>query len=93
MFKVKYEGREIPCDYTEPVFPIMSSVKKYYIGGKTYQLTYLQEIFRLSCSNEKGSSVHITVICWGGVKRRADRRGSTVHVTESILCELRKLPL
>ena len=29
MFKVKYDGRQIPCDYTEPVFfPDMSNVNE-----------------------------------------------------------------
>jgi len=29
VLKVKYDGREIPCDYTEPVFfPDMSNVNK-----------------------------------------------------------------
>jgi len=28
VFKVKYDGREIPCDYTEPVFPGISNVNK-----------------------------------------------------------------
>jgi hypothetical protein len=41
VLKVKYGGREIPCDYTEPVLSRYVYCKqKYYSGGKTYQLTY-----------------------------------------------------
>jgi len=28
VFKVKYDGREIPCDYTKPVLSRMSNVNK-----------------------------------------------------------------
>jgi hypothetical protein len=48
VFKVKYDGREIPCDYTELVLfrytSGMSNVfvnKIYYNGGETYQPTYV----------------------------------------------------
>ena len=42
MFKVKYDGREIPCDYKEPVLSNMSNVNKNInSGGKTYQPTYV----------------------------------------------------
>jgi hypothetical protein len=37
---------------------------------------------------QKCSSDHITVSCWGGVKRRADRRARTVHRTAGVLCEI-----
>jgi len=28
VFKVKYDGRDIPCNYTEPVYPDISNVNK-----------------------------------------------------------------
>jgi hypothetical protein len=28
VLKVKYDGREIPCNYTKPVYPDMSNVNK-----------------------------------------------------------------
>jgi len=68
-----------------------------YTNFKFYRNIYSITIYNkyFGCHAVPSSSaVNTLLLVTGfGVKIRTDRRGSTVHVAASVLCELRKLPL
>jgi hypothetical protein len=67
--------------------------QKYKFYHSIYWITIHNTQFVCHAIIRSAAVTILLLLVGGGVKRRADRRGSIVRVTASVLCEFRKVPL
>jgi hypothetical protein len=70
---------------------LSNKIIKFY--HNIYSITIYNKHFSCHAVTSSTAVTTLLLVAGVGVKRRADRRGGTVHVAASVLCELRKLPL